>query len=94
VFNYRIIHIRWISSIPYPTLHPHIIGFGLSTSARIILKIRIRCRSEQRLSVPLSTLDKGEAEEEEKREVEERRKIGRRKEVDEPPMLYCVMLYK
>jgi hypothetical protein len=43
-FNYRIIHIHRISLTPYPNLHPHTIGFGLSTSAWIsktLLHIRI-----------------------------------------------------
>jgi hypothetical protein len=35
-FNYRIIHIRRISLTPYPNLHQHTIGFGLSTSTWIL----------------------------------------------------------
>ena len=55
MFNYRIIHIRRISSIPYPTPHSQIIEFGLSTSTRIfktlirILKIQIRNGPERRI---------------------------------------------
>jgi hypothetical protein len=52
-FNYRIIHIRRISLTPYPDLHPHTIGFGLSASAYNRIQI-IHIRMDIKNSYPYS----------------------------------------